>query len=50
MICDMNKSFELPTFYKVFAYSEFDFNIINPATPFDWSATYFQLSIEHALR
>jgi hypothetical protein len=37
-------------FYKIFAYPNFEFKQINIATPFDWSATYFQLSIEHALR
>lgn len=36
-------------FYKIFPHSDFKFEQINPATPFDWSATYFQMSIEHAL-
>src|SRR5439155_14235268 len=40
----------LKNFYKVIAAEQFDFKLINPETPSDWSATYFQFSLEHALR
>lgn len=36
--------------WKVVAFPSFDFNDINPATQRDWSATYFQFTVEHALR
>ncbi|AYV83700.1 MAG: hypothetical protein Hyperionvirus10_36 [Hyperionvirus sp.] len=36
-------------FYKVIAFPEFDFKRINKETPHDWSATYFQFTVAHAL-
>lgn len=36
--------------FKVFPTECFEFAQIDPSTPSDWSATYFQFSVEHALR
>lgn len=37
------------TFYKIIANECFDLDLINKEILSDWSATYFQFSIEHAL-